>query len=398
MRGASSGHGAGMPDGDPETAAPAREAPIVRSTGSPAAEAVPLWLRIAAAFSWRLLLLTVTAIAVVVVVDRLHLVFLPVLAALLLATFLEPPTDWLEEAGLPRALAALTSLVGGIAVLVGIAALIGPPMVDATDDLGDELTDAIDAVQEWLIEGPLDLSQEQIADTVDRAADQLRENVGTITDRLISGAVLVVEVIAGLLLTIVLLFFFLKDGRGIWAWILGLFGRRRADVDQLGRRAWATLGGYIRGITAVATIDATFIGLALIVIGVPLVLPLVVITFFGAYIPIVGAFVSGLLAVLVALASLGVIEALLVLAAIIVVQQVEGNVLQPVIVGRSVELHPVVILLGVTGGAVLYGIVGAFLAVPLVAVASSMIAYARERNAADGHDPDQLELGAREPP
>lgn len=387
-----------MPDGDPPTTAATDEQAVARSAGSPsAADAVPLWLRIGAAFSWRLLLVAVTAVVAVLVVDRLHLVFLPVIAALLLATFLEPPTDWLERAGFPRALAALTSLVGGIAVLAGIAAAIGPPMVDATDDLGDEVTDAIDAAQEWLIEGPLDLSQEQIADTVNRAADQLRENVGTITDRLISGAVIVVEVIAGLLLTVVLLFFFLKDGRRMWAWFLGLFDRRRADVDQLGRRAWGTLGGYIRGITAVATIDALFIGLALVIIGVPLVLPLVVITFFGAYIPIVGAFVSGLLAVLVALASLGLFEALLVLASIVAVQQLEGNVLQPVIVGRSVELHPVVILLGVTGGAVLYGIVGAFLAIPLVAVASSMLAYAREQRVDEG-DRGQLELGEREPP
>ncbi|MEX1142475.1 MAG: AI-2E family transporter [Thermoleophilaceae bacterium] len=378
---------------------PGGEHAVARSSGSPpVAEAVPLWLRVATAFSWRLLVVAAAVAIVAIVADRLRLVILPVIAAMLLATFLAPVTTWLDERGLPRALAALLSILGGFAVLAGAAALIGPPVAGTVDELGEEVTDAIDTVERWLVDGPLDLSEEQLGDAINRSADQLRDNVGTITDSVITGAVLVAEIVAGALLTLVLLFFFLKDGRRMWDWILDLFGRRRDDVDELGHRAWTTLGGYLRGVTAVATIDAFFIGVALVIIGVPLVLPLVVITFFGAYIPIVGAFVSGLLAVLVALASLGVVEALLVLTSIVAVQQLEGNVLQPVIVGRSVELHPVVILLAVTAGAVLYGVIGAFLAVPLVAVASSAIGYARERSgseepAAAGQPPP----GEREP-
>lgn len=338
---------------------------------------VPRWLATATVYSWRLLVVAAAIVATALALSHIALVVLPVIAALLLATFLAPPAAWLKRKGFPDAAAALVMVVVGLGVLAGAGAIIVPPVVGATDDLGDELTEAIDRGEEWLLEGPLDLSQDQLRDGVDRAADQLRGSVGTITENVVSGAILVAEVVAGMLLTLVLLFFFLKDGPRMWEWILGLFDTSRREVDELGRRAWATLGGYLRGVTVVAFVDASFIGLALLLIGVPLVLPLVVITFIGAYIPIVGATVSGLLAVLVALVSLGFVEALLVLAAIIAVQQLEGNVLQPVIVGRAVQLHPAVVLLAVTAGAVLYGIVGAFLAVPLVAVAASMVAYRR---------------------
>ncbi|NLT05792.1 MAG: AI-2E family transporter, partial [Solirubrobacterales bacterium] len=260
-------------------------------------------------------------------------------------------------------------MAAGLGLLAGLAALIGPPFVRELDALSAEVTDAIDRAEEWLVDGPLDLSQQQLGDAVDRAAEQLRDNVGALTQTALSGAIVVVEIATGAALAIVLLFFLLKDGGRIWEWVLGLFGDRRDDADAVGRRAWAALGGYVRGATIVAAFDATLIGLALLVIGVPLVLPLAVITFFAAYVPIVGATVSGLLAVVVALVTLGFVEALLVLAAIVAVQQLEGNVLQPVVMGHTVRLHPIATLLAVTAGALLYGVIGAFVAVPLTAVA-----------------------------
>lgn len=348
---------------------------------------LPCWLRVATAYSWRLLVVAAAVIALAIGLSKLYLAVLPAVAAILLATFLEPPVDWLDRRGLPRGLAAAVTLLACIVALVGIGALLGPPFVAATDDLGDEVTQAIDAGERWLVQGPLDLSQSQVRDAVDRGAEQLRDNVGTITQSVVSGAIVAAEIAAGALLTLVLLFFLLKDGRGIWAWLLGLFGERRDNADQLGRRAWATLGGYLRGLTVVAAFDAALIGLALLVIGIPLVLPLTVIIFFAAYVPIVGAFVSGLLAVVVALVTTGFVEALAVLAAILVVQQIEGNVLQPVVMGRAVHLHPIATLLAVTAGALLYGIVGAFLAVPVAAVAATTLAYARGDRDGDEREP-----------
>jgi predicted PurR-regulated permease PerM len=344
--------------------------------------AVPRWLALATAYSWRLLVVGAAVVALALAISRLYLVFLPLFAALLFATFLWPVADWLTGRGLHRGLAAATTVVGGIGVLAGLGALLGPPFVSAIDDLGDELTEAIDAAEGWLVDGPLDLSQEQLGDAVDRAAEQLRDNVGTLSQSALSGAIVVVEIVTGTLLAVVLLFFLLKDGERIWQWLLGLFDARRGDVDELGRRAWATLGGYVRGLTVVAAFDAVFIGLALLAIGVPLVLPLAVITFFAAYVPIVGATASGLLAVVVALVTLGFVEALLVLAAIVAVQQLEGNVLHPLVVGRAVELHPIAILLAVTAGALLFGVIGAFVAVPVAAVAATALAYGRERRPA----------------
>jgi len=345
--------------------------------------AVPNWLAVATAYSWRLLIVGAAILALAVVVARLYLVFLPLFAALLLATILSPAVDALARRGLHRGLAAAVSMAAGLGLLAGLAALIGPPFVRELDALSAEVTDAIDRAEEWLVDGPLDLSQQQLGDAVDRAAEQLRDNVGALTQTALSGAIVVVEIATGAALAIVLLFFLLKDGGRIWEWVLGLFGDRRDDADAVGRRAWAALGGYVRGATIVAAFDATLIGLALLVIGVPLVLPLAVITFFAAYVPIVGATVSGLLAVVVALVTLGFVEALLVLAAIVAVQQLEGNVLQPVVMGHTVRLHPIATLLAVTAGALLYGVIGAFVAVPLTAVASSTLAYARERDAAE---------------
>jgi len=195
---------------------------------------------------------------------------------------------------------------------------------------------------------------------------------------------LLTEIIAGVVIAIVVLFFFLKDGDRIWSWICGLVAPEHRDaVNEMGSRSWRTLGAFLRGQSLVALFDAVFIGLALVIVGTPLVLPLVVITFFGAFIPIIGAFLAGAAAVLVALVFQGLTEALIVLAAIVVVQQIESNIFAPVIVGRSVRVHPLAILLGVTIGVTVGGIIGALVAAPLVAVAATILAYLRERADAD---------------
>jgi predicted PurR-regulated permease PerM len=206
---------------------------------------------------------------------------------------------------------------------------------------------------------------------------------GGTTNQVLDGAVLVTQWLAGIVLIVMLTFFFVKDGARIWDWIVELFHEdRQPVVRDVGDRAWAALAGYVQGVFLVATLDAVFIGIALVLVGVPLALPLIVLTFVAAFFPIVGAFSAGAAAVLVALVANGLVGALIVLAAIVLVQQLEGNVFYPVVVGRRLRLHPVAILLALTAGGVLAGIAGAFLAIPVASVTSAVLAYMRERREA----------------
>jgi putative heme transporter len=325
-----------------------------------------------------LLIIGVAVVAMLWVAARLRLIVLPIGLALVLATFLTPISGFLQRRGWPPAAAALSSVVGFILALAGTILVIAPQAVDQFEEFDVSITAGIEQVQDWLTDGPLGLSEAQIESAISEAQEQIGDSTAQIVGGALSGAVIAVELVAGLLLAFVLLFFFLKDGPRIWSWVVSLFApRRRHQVDQLGRRSWGALAGFLRGQTVVAAFDAFFIGLALIILGVPLVLPLVVITFFGAYIPILGAFVAGLAAVLVALVDDGIITALLVLGAIIFVQQVESNVLAPVVVGRAVHVHPIGVLLSVTAGGVLAGIIGAMVATPLLAMAGAVLGYLR---------------------
>jgi len=310
---------------------------------------------------------------------RLRLVVLPVLLALLLATMLAPPARELKRRGWPDGVAALTVLVLAVTVLGTVITLVVPPAIDEVDQLDVGVSGGIEEVQRWLAGGPLGLSDAQLADALDRLQGQVRSNVDALTREAVTGALVVAEVLTGLVLALVLLFFFLKDGRDMWRWLAGLAPPARRDaVREAGERAWAALGGFLRGQTIVALFDAVFIALALVLIGVPLVLPLALLAFFGAYVPVLGATIAGAAAALVALFAEGPIAALLVIGAILVVQQIEGNVLQPYVVGRSVDVHPVAILLGITAGAVLAGIIGAMVAAPIVAAGGAVLRYVRE--------------------
>jgi predicted PurR-regulated permease PerM len=217
---------------------------------------------------------------------------------------------------------------------------------------------------------------------VDKGITRLRENGGPLARGLQSGAVILGEIVTGLLITVLLTFFLLKDGERIWGYFLSFTGSRsRHDADEIGNRVYAALAGYVRGIALVGLVDAVLIGLALVVIGVPLVIPIMVITFFAAFIPLIGAFVAGLVAVLIALVSGGVVDAALVLGAIVLVQQIEGHVLYPLLMGRTVNLHPAAIIVALAAGGILGGIVGVFLAVPTAGIISVVLQYARERPA-----------------
>ena len=341
--------------------------------GAPA-DRVPVVVRVAAAWSWRLLLIAAAVVTVAYVAAELRLVVIPAVLALFLAIVLDPLHRLLQRVGLPGGLAAVGSLLAFLGVLAGLFALLVPPVVDELGTLGDSLEDGARQVVDWLAEGPLNASDAQIQGAVDDAIARARDNAGAIGGGVLTGASLVGEVVVGLLLTLVLTFFLLKDGDRLWAWLLDRAGPERRDgFENRGRVVRARLGAYLRGVSIVALFDAVFIGLALVVIGVPFALPLAVLTFVTAYVPIVGATVAGAAATLVALVAGGVDDALLVLAAVVVVQQVESQLLSPVVVGRAVHLHPAVVLLAVTAGAIVYGVIGAALAAPLAAVVQALL-------------------------
>ncbi|MFF0490791.1 AI-2E family transporter [Nocardia sp. NPDC004068] len=305
---------------------------------------------------------------------------LPVLLALIVATVLWPPTRWLTGRGLPPAAAAAITMIGFLGVFAGIVALIVPSVVDQVPELADRSTDGINTVRDWLRGPPFNVRDEQLNSATDAIVSRLQSSSERIASGVFSGVSTATNALVTLFLVLVLTFFFVKDGPRFVPWTRTLFGRRgAAHVEEVLDRIWSTLGGFIRTQAVVSMIDAVFIGAGLVILHVPLALVLAVITFLGGFVPMVGAFVAGALAVLVALVGNGFTTALIVLGIIIAVQQLEGNVLQPVLQSRSMKLHAVVVLLAVTAGGSLFGIVGAFLAVPVAAVVAVVVRYLGEQ-------------------
>ena len=330
-----------------------------------------------------LVLIAVAVLGGLWLLGELRVVVVPVLASLLLATLLVPPADFLRRHGWPSALATGLVMVLAAALVGGVVALIAPAFVDQFGELETSVDEAVNEVVRWLVQGPFDLERSQIDEGVQNGLDSLRSNAGGIGTGVLSGASLLAEVIAGLLLMIVLVFFFVHDGRGMWEFGLSLVPKgRRELVDGAGREVWTATAGYMRGVALIAVVDAVLIGIARALIGVPLVVPLMVLVFFGAFIPLVGAVASGAIAALVALISNGVVDAALVVAAIVAIQQIEGDLLYPNVVGRMIRLHPVAILLVLTAGTVVAGIVGALLSIPVAAAIWTAYRYAREQGEA----------------
>ena len=335
-------------------------------------------LRVLSDYSWRLLVVLAAGYVFIYLVVKLRLLILPVIAALFITAVLNPLVERLRDRGWKPVLATWVVLLGAIIVFAGLAVAVAYPTSREMDELGSSVREGSQQVLEWLGEGPLDLSQEEIDGYIEDASKTLRENQNSIVSGVVSGARLVAEAIAGLLLTLVLTFFFLKDGPIIAGWLERLVPRTNRDhAREIGRRSWATIGAYLRGTAVVAFVDAVLIGLLLMILGVPLVVPLALLTFIGGFFPLIGATLAGVVAALVALVTEGAFDALIVGAGILVIQQVEGDVLQPVIMGRAVRLHPVAILLALTAGAIIAGVIGAFLAVPIAAMASSAGNYLR---------------------
>ncbi|HYP23293.1 MAG TPA: AI-2E family transporter [Actinomycetota bacterium] len=342
---------------------------------------VPRLFALTASYSWRFLVVLAAVCVFVYALVTLRLIFIPVVVALLISTLLVPLAERLRKRGLPSLLATWIVIAGALGLVAGIVSLIAPAIAGELDNLGRDVRKGTEDVITWLTEGPLDLTRAQIDGYVDQLSEQLSAQRSSIVSGAFKGAYLLVEVVVGALLTLVLTFFFVKDGNRLATAILGLFPERRHDdIRTVSKRSWDALGAYIRGTAIVGLVDAVAIGGTMLVLGVPLVGPIAVITFFGAFFPLVGAVVAGVIAALVALVTTGFLPALILAAATIVVQQVEGDVLQPLVLGRAVHLHPLVILLSLTTGAIVAGIAGAFLAVPVAAVAAVVVAHLRGRD------------------
>jgi predicted PurR-regulated permease PerM len=307
-------------------------------------------------------------------------VLLPVLLGIVVATVLAPPAAFLRRHGWPPALAAATVVVLGLGLVVGAIALITPSVVDQAGTFGSSAAGGLQKIETWLTGPPLDLDESQISTAVDAITQRIQDNATTIASGVLAGVTAVTSVLVTLLLVVVLIFFFVKDGRRFLPWLDRSVGSRAGGhLDELLTRCWKSVGGFIRVQALVSLVDAVFIGLGVFLVGVPLALPIAVLTFLGGFIPIVGAVVVGTLAVLIALVSGGLVKAVIVLVIVLAVQQLESNVLQPILQSKSLKLHPAIILLAVTGGGSVFGIIGAFLAVPVTAVAAETIRYLGEQ-------------------
>ena len=345
---------------------------------------IPRGLRISAALAWRFIVVIAALYAIVWVIGYLSVVVIPLSIALLLAALLAPAVAKLVAVRFPRGLASAIVLIAGLGVLGGLLTFVVTQFSNGLPQLQQQLNASLDQIQKWLVNGPIHLRQEQIQDFINQAIDFLKSHQASITTTALTTASTVGEILTGFLLTLFILIFFLSGGEQIWSFLVrGVPSRVRNRVDVAGRRGFASLVSYVRATAAVAVVDAVGIGIGLWILGVPLVIPLATLVFIGAFIPIIGAVIAGGVAVLIALVTKGFIGAVIVLGIVIGVMQLESHILQPLLLGRAVKLHPLAVVLAITAGLVVAGIAGALLAVPLLAILNAGI-----RSLLHEHDPD----------
>lgn len=335
---------------------------------------VPLLLRVSAALSWRFVVVVAALYVVAYVLGFLASIVIPVAIALLLAALLSPGVAKLVEWRVPRGVATTVMMILGIGVLGGVLTFVISEFSRGLPELQTQVGASLDTIQKWLKDGPAHLSDAQLQNYINEIVRTIKENQAEITSGALTTAATLGEVLTGLLLALFTLIFFLHDGDGIWRFVIRAVPRDvRRRVDVAGRRGFGSLVSYVRATAAVAVVDAVGVGIGLAIIGVPLVVPLSALVFLGAFIPIIGAVFTGAVAVLIALVTNGPIAALVVLAVLIGVMQLESHVLQPLLLGRAVKLHPLAVVIAIAGGLVVGGIAGALLAVPLLAVLNSGI-------------------------
>jgi predicted PurR-regulated permease PerM len=352
-------------------------APVMVVAKAPTVDdGLPRGVRTAGAWAWRIIVFIAAAYLLIRVIGLLHVVVIPVAVALLLAALFEPASASLRRHGMNKSLAAALVLVTALVVVFGGLSLIVQTFISQLGDLTAQVGDGIDEVQTWLARGPLHISQTQISNIVESVQKRITANQGALTSGALSTATTLTEVLTGFFLVLFTLFFFLRDGGQIWTFLCRLLPRSaRVPTARAGHYSWHTLVSYVHATVLVALVDAVGIGTGLAIMRIPLALPLAALVFLGAFIPVVGATVTGAVAVLVALVTHGPISALIILGVVIAVQQLEGHVLQPLIMGRAVALHPLAVILAIASGVVVAGIVGGLVAVPLLAVLNTAIRY-----------------------
>lgn len=338
-------------------------------------------LQVAAAWSWRILIVILGLVVIGYGLSFVTVILIPILIALLFAVLLDPVNRFLQRRmGLPPAAGAAISLLLGLGLVIGLVSAASSQIFAQFGDLVAKASDGLNSLVTWVTDGPLQLPVDSVEEYLSSFSNEfvgfLQSNSQSLASGAMSITITVGNVLTGFFLAMFVLFFFLKDGRKIWLWFVRMMPQGvRVPVHESAVRGWVTLGAYARTQILVAAIDGVGIGLGAFFLGVPLAIPLAVLVFVGSFVPIVGAFVTGSIAVLVALVDQGMMTALLMLIVILVVQQVEGNLLQPLLMSNAVSLHPVAVLLAVAAGSFLFGIPGALFSVPVVAFVNTSVLY-----------------------
>jgi predicted PurR-regulated permease PerM len=388
------------PDADARSAPPAPVDPAPRpdpagapgvalAKAGPAEWAVPRGVRTASDWAWRVLVIGAAVYAVLRLLGFLSEVVIPVVVALLLAALLRPVARGLGR-HLPPGLAAGVTVVGTLALITGLLSFVGSQFSGQFSDILDQTTKGIDEIREWL-RTTFHVSDTQVGHWIDTAKSELTSGQSNLGQTAAHAGLTATHALAGFFVALFALFFFLYEGDRIWAWVVRLCPLgTRARVHSSGLIAWGQLSAFTRATVMVAAVDATVIGTGAAILRVPFASGIAVLIFFGAFIPVVGAFVSGTVAVLLALVALGPIQALVMLGVVVGTMQLESHVLQPFLLGRAVRVHPLSVILGIAAGIITAGIVGALIAVPLIAVLNAVGHHLLDADEASQGDPDAL--------
>ncbi len=339
---------------------------------------VPYGVDLAAAWSWRLLVIAGAAVGVGYLISFFAVMVIPVVVALLISALVVPVVDWLVRQGVGRSLAAVMVVLFTIASVGALLTFAGQQVANGASDLADQTVAGLQEIKDWLRDGPLNASDSQIDKYIKSIQDAITEQSGEggLVKSVTEVGTAVGHVLAGFFIVLFSTYFFLADGNRIWAWLVRLSPRAaRERVDSSGRVAWISLTQFVRATVIVAATDGILIGAGAAVIGVPFSLAIGVLVFLGAFVPIVGATVAGTVAILVALVDQGPVKALIMLAIVIGVQQLEGHVLQPFLMGRWVSVHPLGVILAIAAGVLTAGVAGALVAVPLAAAVNAVVQH-----------------------
>jgi predicted PurR-regulated permease PerM len=337
---------------------------------------VPWAFDLAAAWSWRLLVIAAAGYVLLWIFARFSVVFVPLAVALLLAALAAPVVESAARVGIHRKLASAIVVVGGLTAVVLLLTFVGTQVSRGFADLSDQVVTGLEEIRQWLRDGPLNASDSQINDYIKSVQDAVSNSSEEIISRVTEVGTTIGHIVAGIFIVLFASYFFLADGSRIWAWVVRLFPRAaRVRTDESGKVAWRSLTQFVRATVIIAFADAVGILIVALILKVPFATAIAILVFLGAFVPMVGATVSGSVAVLVALVAQGPVVALLMLGGVILVQQVEAHVLQPFLTGRFVSLHPLGVIVAIGIGVLLAGITGALLAVPLAAAGNAVVQY-----------------------